>query len=171
MRYKFVVLFVVVCGLLAFNPVPAFGENAPADVASALLIKLAAFEKNTSNGGDLTIYVLGSSEVAAKLKGAVGEKIGSATLKAVNSGNDLPADKPAVLFLGDAAKVADVTAYTQSNKVFSATNNPELAAKGISLGIGIGGDGKPEVVLNVTSSKAEGLDWNPAIMKIAKTVK
>jgi len=159
--------------VLFLSTVPSQVEaaDAPPELAAALIVKLVGFEKTVAAGGDIAIYVIGAQEWAAKLKGAVGQKIGKATLASVDHGDGLPTDKPSILCLGDAAKVADVTAYTQAEKVLSVTNQPDLATDGITLALGVGDDGKPQVTLNLASSKAEGRDWNPAIMKIAKTVK
>jgi len=44
-----------------------------------------------------------------------------------------------------------------------------LTTLGISLGIGLE-DGKPKILLNLSASKDEGIDWNPAILKIATTL-
>ncbi len=146
--------------------------DAPPDVASALIIKLVALEKSLVGvGGDIVIHVMGSPAIAEALNKAVGISIGKGKLAKVTGGDAIPAEKPTVLCLADATKVAEVTAYTRKEKVLSVTNLPDLVGKGISLGIGVGDSGKPEVTLNITASKAEGLDWNPAIMKIAKTVK
>jgi hypothetical protein len=161
-------LLVALFALLAGQAV--WADDAPAELASALTIKLSGFEKNISSSGDVTIYVLGDEALAAELKKAVGQKIGGATLSDVTSGTDLPASKPTILCLGDASKVAAVTEYTRSNGVLSVTGKPELAEQGVTLGLGVGGDGKPAVSLNMTASKAEGCNWNPAILKIAEKI-
>ena len=146
--------------------------DAPPDVASALIIKLVALEKSLVGvGGDIVIHVMGSPAIAEALSKAVGIDIGKGKLAKVTGGDVLPASKPTIICLSDASKLAEVTAYTRKEKVLSVTNMPDLVGKGISLGIGVGESGKPEVTLNTTASKAEGLNWNPAIMKIAKIVK
>ena len=164
---------IVVIGLLLIAGVTSSlgAEPAPAGVMVALTVKLAALEKNVASGGDLSIWVIGSPKVAAEFKKVAGKAIGKATLKNVGAGDALPTAKPNILCLCDPAMLADVIKYTRENKVLSITNDPDLVTKGISLGIGIGEGGKPAVSLNVTASKEEGLDWNPAIMKVAKTVK
>ncbi len=147
-------------------------NKAPANVAATLTIKLLTMEKNISgSGGDVTIYVMGSGDVAKELKNAVGKAIGSAKLSDVISGDELPAVKPTILFVGDPSTADQAVQYTRSQKIASVTNIPELVAKGVTLGLGIGGDGKPKILLNISSSSEEGLDWNPAIMKIAQVVK
>ena len=146
-------------------------KDAPANIAAAMLVKLVAFEKKVSSGGDISIYVLGAAEVAAELQKGIGKPIGNATLKSVESGDDLPGNKPSVLYVGNAAKLPAVTKYTHENKILSATGLPDLVSKGVTLGFGVGEDGKPKILLNLTTSVEEGLEWNPAIMKVATTIK
>lgn len=143
-------------------------EKSPAKVASALTIKLSAFEKGIS--GDIVIYVMGEPDVATELKAAIGSEIGTGKLKEVKSGDGLPSEKPSILFVGEKANVGEAIGYTRGNKVLSVSGNPALITEGVSLGFGLGDDGKPKIFLNITASKEEGLDWNPAIMKIATIV-
>lgn len=160
-------LAVMICGSVCM----ASGE-APPQVVSALVLKLAPLEKGISGAtGDVTIHVIGSPDIAAALSKAKGTKIGGGTLKAVTENGALPASTPSIIILADASMQADVTAYAKKNKVLSVTSIPDLVAKGIALGMGLGADGKPEVFLNPTASKEAGLNWNPAIFKIAKTTK
>ncbi|MCK5146859.1 YfiR family protein [bacterium] len=149
----------------------AQATDAPANVAAALLVKVAIYEKTISGSAqDVSIYVLGDAAVAAELRKGVGKPIGKATLKSVESGDGLPAVKPNILFITDPSKLTEALEYTQSNDILSATNKPDLVARGVTLGIGIAG-GKPRILLNLSSSVEENLDWNAAIMKVAKTIK
>jgi hypothetical protein len=163
---KLIFLLTVGC-LLVFNGfLLAQVNEAPAPIAAALLVKVIGFEKNIS-AGEITIYVLGSNDISNELK----KVIGQANIKTVQSGNSIPSSKPSILFVADNGKDDMATKYTQENKVLSATNIPDLVSKGVTLGFGVGSDNKPKILLNVNSSAKEGLDWNPAIMKVAQIVK
>ena len=129
-----------------------------------------AMEKNLVGGTEISIYVIGSPALAEAFKKAIGIPIGAAKLGKVTSGDGLPAEKPSVVCLADVSKAATVTEYTRREKVVSVTNSPQAVDAGIALGVGVGDDGKPVVLLNMAASKAEGLNWNPAILKVAKTV-
>jgi hypothetical protein len=147
-------------------------KEAPSNVTAALIIKLAAFEKNLSGSeGDITIYIMGDPSVAKEFKKGIGRKIGKATIKRVIEGSSLPSTKPSILYIGDGSKVKETIKYTRSNNILSTTGLPELVEKGVTLGIGIGENGKPEIFLSISSSVEENLNWNPAIMKIAKIIK
>ena len=144
-------------------------KDAPANIVAALAIKIFGF--NNKLNGDLTIYVIGDQDVANELKKGIGKSIGKGTLKDVIVGDDIPTAKPSILFIGDASKVNGALEYTRANKILSVTGITDLVSKGVTLGIGIGDDNKPKILLNLSASVEEDLDWNPAIMKVAKTIK
>jgi hypothetical protein len=152
---------------------PAAGQvlPAPPELAAALLVKLAAFEKRVAASGDVTVFVLGDSRAAAEFQKCVGAPVGPSRLAAVTAGAALPSESPSILFVGDRADVKAAVAYTQSRKILSATADPARVVDGVSLGVGVGADGRPRIVLNLSSSSEEDLDWNPAILKLARTVR
>ncbi len=146
-------------------------EALSANVVAALMIKLLAFEKNLSGAGDLSIYVLGAPHIAEELRKTIGKNVGGAIVRAVLEGQELPKTKPGVLYLGSAAKAEEARRYCRSNRILSVTGIEQLAYDGVTLGLGLGNDGRPKVLLNLSASAAEGLYWNADIMKIAKTLK
>lgn len=172
---KISVLAVVICVFCAGTPGRLYSQKSgetPPNISAALIVKLAALEKNiSSREGNLSIYVLGAPKVAAELSKLAGRNIGKAVLKNILQGESLPAEKPDLLYIGNASLVNNAITYTRSNKILSVTGIPELVEKGITLGIGVGEDGKPKIILNLSSTLLEGLDWNPAILKFAKTIK
>lgn len=152
---------------------PGFSSDigaAPSSLQAALFVKLLAFNKNISSNGSVTIYVVDAPDFAAEIKKAEGKPIGSAVLSKVTEGKAIPADKPSVIYIGSADQLSDVLAYTKKNKILSITGNPDLVSKDVTLSVGTS-DGKPKIMLNLSSSKDEGIDWNPAILKVAATIK
>jgi hypothetical protein len=143
---------------------------APAPLQAALFLKLLAFDKNIASGGAITVYVIGASDFAAEMKKAEGKPVGTSTLAKVNEGDGVPGEKPSVIYIGTDAKLSEIIAYTKSNKILSITGNPALVSKDVSLVVGTS-EGKPKIMLNLSSSKDEGIDWNPAILKVAATMK
>ena len=142
-------------------------STAPAGVQAALFVKILAFDRQISAGGEVTIHVVDAPDVARELKRAVGMSIGAATLKSVSEGPDIPPSKPTAVYLADVSNLRRILNYTRTNKVLSMTGSPPLVPQGATLGVGIGGDGKPKILVNLSSSKEEGADWNPAILKTA----
>ena len=146
--------------------------EAPPDMASGLIMQMLTFEKSLmATGGDLTIHVIGSSAIADELRKSIGSSIAKCKLTVVTSSNDVPTEKVSVLVIADSKKVDKAIEYTRAKQIISITNNPDLVKKGISLGIGMNDTGGQSLLLNMTASKAEGLNWKPAILKIAKAVK
>ncbi|UCC44080.1 MAG: DUF4154 domain-containing protein [Candidatus Zixiibacteriota bacterium] len=173
MKSPFKTIALVVIGPVLFLPaLPCrAADPPPPGLAAALIVKLAAFERNlASEEGDISICVIGAPLLAEKLERAIGYRIGSGQLKKVLQVDSIPEEVPTIVCLGDSTKLSEVKAYTRDNKILSVTTVPGLVAEGISLGIGIGGNRKPEVTLNLTSSREEDLDWNPAIFKIVQIV-
>lgn len=144
--------------------------SAPENIQAALTLKLLAFHNGLSSSEGITVYVMNGSEYAGVLRKAIGKPIGSSKISAVIEGTDIPTDKPSVIYLGDNSNLDKVLAYTRSNAVLSITGDPSLITKGVTLGFGVSEE-KPKIFLNLSSSKLESVDWNPAILKIAITSK
>lgn len=163
----------VVIALIMFAAAqtPAQSRQLPADVTAGLVLKLSNMESNLAGkGGDLTFYILGDDELAQELKKGVGKEIGKGTLSEVVSSNELPTEQPACLWVGDGSLTEDAIAYTRAHKIPSLGGHEDLAEQGVSLALAVGDDGKPSILINSEASTAEGLDWNKAILKIAKIV-
>jgi len=143
---------------------------APAKVQAAVFVKALAFNKGLAAGGDISIHVVDSPEFATAMKKGIGTAVGKARIGAVTEGNGLPAEKPAVVYLGDASRRDEIIQYTRANKIMSITGLPDQVQKGITMGVGILRD-KPKIILNLSSSREEGIDWNPALLKIAAVTK
>ncbi len=143
---------------------------APASLQAALFLKLLAFDKNIAAGSSVTIYVVGASKFATEMKKTEGKPLGGATLAKVLEGDGVPTEIPSVIYIGTEVNLKEVLAYTKSNKVLSITGNPALVSKGVSLIVGVS-DAKPKVLIDPSASKDEGIEWNPAIFKVAVTTK
>lgn len=163
-------IFLLTMGI-SFQFLIAQTENAPPSVAAALTIKLAAFEKHIMSADSISIYVIGSEDVAVELQKGIGSRIGNGTLKSVQYGNILPVSPPSILFIGEHTNLDSALAFTHQHHLLSVTHISDLVQKGVTLGLSVGDDGKPLIKLNLTSTIEEQLSWNPAIMKVAKTVK
>ncbi len=162
----------ILCSLFLLVP-PVFSEDigkAPFPLQAALFLKLLAFDKNISSGGTVTIYVIDAPEFAAEMKKAEGKPIGGAKLEKVIAGDNVPSDKPSIIYIGTEGKLAAALNYTKENKILSITGNPDLVSKNVTLAVGTSG-GKPKIMLNLSSTKDEGIEWNPAILKVAATIK
>jgi len=165
----------VICICFMFVGIPSLlsAENidvAPPKLQAGLFLKLLAFNKGLASGGDISIYVMGSPEFAAAMRTGIGKTVGKARIRSVTEGNSLPTDKPEVIYVGSASMTDTVIKYTRANHIISITGRPDQVEKGVTLGVGVLA-GKPRILLNLWSSKEEGIDWNPAILKISTIIK
>ena len=144
------------------------GDAVPKKIQAALFAKVIGFNKNLS--GDITVYVMRDSEFAALFKKAEGKKAGKAKIASVTSGDALPSNKPSIIYLGEGVSSSDVLAYTAKEGVMSITGTPKFVSDGASLGVELQG-GKPKILVGLKGTKAEGIKWNPTILKIGKKVK
>jgi len=156
---------------LVAGPAACQVQDAPPSIAAALTVKLAAFYKNIDTDGDVSVYVMGSPQVAAELEKGIGTSIGTSKLARVLFGEEVPGQKPSILFVGNQVNLDKALAYSRARKILTVTGLPDLVDRGVTLGIGVGNDGKPKVILNLMSTVEENVSWNPAIMKIARTVR
>jgi hypothetical protein len=164
-RFRKTYLVLILMGAGFFSG-PVQAQQAPAPLQAALIMKILSFYTNL--GADpFSIHVVGAPDVAAELKKHVGKPAGKATLNDVTVG-DSPDGGAKVVYVG--SNVAGTIAYTQEKQVLSVTGNPEFVSQGVTLGITIE-DKKPKILLNLTSSKNEGINWNPSILKVAATIK
>jgi hypothetical protein len=157
--------------ILMVETAPAEFKEAPPGQISQAIISACLFEKTISTKDNITIYVMGSEEIASSLQMYLNQSLGNATLKKIDSGNKIPANTPTILFLGNRDLVGQASSYCQENGVLSITNIPDLVSKGISLGVGIDESGSLGLLLNPGETAREGKNWKPAIMKMARIVK
>ena len=101
-----------------------------------------------------------------KLKGGIGRPVGKGKICTVKEGDGLPTEKPEVIYVADSSMTDAVIEYTRTNHVLSITGRPDQVKKGVALGVGVVA-GKPKIFVNVSASKQEDIDWNPALLKIA----
>lgn len=161
---------VLIISILIFLSSVSFAQKeVPANQVVPLTIKVLALNKSLK--GNIKIYVLGNDAIANELKKNIGNTIVAATISDVDAGSDLPADKYDILFVCNPGKVNAANNYAKRNKSLTITNIPNLAFEGITLGFGLDDDKKQIIFLNLTSSSEQGMEWNPAIMKVAQTIK
>jgi hypothetical protein len=154
---------VVALAFLLLMPATSTAQEVPAKVQAALILKLLKFYKNIE-GKEFSVFVFGDSEVTPFLQANLNQKVGEATLKRVESGTALPSTRFDVVYI--AADAATGSRYCAEHQSLSVTGVPELTAQGVTLGLAIEA-GKPKILLNISQGKNEGVNWDPAILKIA----
>ncbi|MFH0736562.1 MAG: YfiR/HmsC family protein [bacterium] len=163
------VLILIILLLLCMTDMSFAQKDAPPMVAASLTIKFMGLNKSLK--GNIRIYVVGNDAILNELKKNVGNTIVSATITSVDGGSDVPNEKYEIIFCSSPGKLNAVKNYAKQNKSLSITNIPDLAINGITLGFGVDDDKKQLIFLNLPSSSEQGMEWNPAIMKVAQTIK
>lgn len=153
-------------GVLMYSPQVVAQDEAPANLQAALFLKILPMCTNLGSE-PFSIHVVGAPKVAAEFKELIGKTVGKASLAGVTEGSGPPSSPTKVVYVGD--KAGDLTQWSQANGALSITGKPALVNEGVTLGVGIEG-GKPKILLNLSSTKAEKINWNPQILKVAATV-
>ncbi len=68
-----------------------------------------------------------------------------------------------------AADIRALASICRSLRVTSITGVPSYVESGVSVGIGVRGE-RPEIVINLVASRAEGADLNAQLLKLARIV-
>lgn len=63
-----------------------------------------------------------------------------------------------------------ISQLCQSDKILSITGVPQYVEDGISVGLDIKAE-KPQIIINLQSSKAEGADFSSKLLNLAKVIK
>lgn len=162
---------VVLSVMIAVPPTYAKSRlQVPINVQATLFTRLLYFHKGISSGGSITICVIGSREFAREMRKKIGTKIGASKLAEVIEIDHLPIEKPSVIYLGTMKMLEEILQYTRKNKVLTITGRKKIISEGVTLGI-VDDNRKPRIMLNLSSSVEEGIDWNHAILKVASSFK
>ena len=172
MRVKNLSTVTRVLGLvfLCCSPAAAQAQDqAPPKLQAALFMRLLPFYTNLGSG-PFDIYVAGAPEVAEEFKFYIGRGVGKATLNSIIKGDGPPTDLDSIKVVYVGKDPGNITAFSQSEKVLSITGVPEFVQQGVTLVVVVE-SGKPKIHLNLSSTKAEKIDWNPAILEVAELIR
>ncbi len=153
----------ILCVLLfVFSGSSSIGQGKKASLPilkAAIILRIVELEENIAKSQkELSIYVLGAPQLAEALQGLAGKQVGVTKLGRVFSGEELPEDRPGIMFVGTSRRINEVTRYTRKNKVLSITDRADVFQRGISVSI-LTERGRPKISLNPTASVEEGLNW------------
>lgn len=143
------------------------------NMAAVLTLKVSAMEKQLSeSGAGLTIYVADAPEIAKELRKIIGTTIGKSSLVSVQEGNGVPSSMPDIIFIGSPSNASKLIRFSRQNHILTISNNQEVFDMGTSILLSKDeATGKNYISLNITSSKEEGLEWKPALLKIARSTR
>jgi hypothetical protein len=72
---------------------------------------------------------------------------------------------------GNAGTLSELLRMSHTRGITTATGVPEYVARGVAIGIGIKADKKPDILINLPSSRQEGSEFDASLLRIATVVK
>ena len=180
---------VCACILVLGLHVQAQERPVPVPIQAALLTKILAFDRNlpSTDPEGLVVAVLYQEKVRSSVNAKDAwieaaeslELDGQPTLRCLA----IEITDPEVLrtSLTDrgihviyvtplrAVGMREITAASRSLKIRTFTGVPEYVGAGIGVGIGMKGE-RPEILINLPASRAEGADFRARLLKLARVI-
>jgi hypothetical protein len=72
---------------------------------------------------------------------------------------------------GNADSLRELLRVSHTQGITTATGVPEYVLRGVAIGIGIKADKKPDILINLPSSRQEGSEFDASLLRIANVVK
>jgi hypothetical protein len=163
----------------------------PVDVQVPLFVKILSFDRNLSTRahGEVVLGVLCqgkyrtssavASEVQREARRMAGATIGGLPVRVVVIDLDETPDLVAtlhrlhvtVLYVSPlrAVDVRSVTKASRAAQITTLTGVPRYVETGLAIGIDMKGE-RPEIMVNLAASRAEGADLNAQLLKLARIV-
>ncbi|MBI5497040.1 MAG: YfiR family protein [Deltaproteobacteria bacterium] len=179
-------------GLL--SALPAGAGELSAEVRSVLLLRVLAYDRGLparATGPGIPILLLeaagdsASRAECAQFETALTQLGGKVTVAgrpvhvaravftdAAALGKALDTHKPAVLYVcvGMGPHLADVAGVTRQRRIPSATGQQPYVAAGLGFGL-VEKDNRPRVVVNLPVCRAEGADFDAALLTLAEIIR
>lgn len=184
-------LILLVWSLLVIPPGWTQEIEVPANVQFALLQKMLAFDRNLKAraGEEIVIGILYQSnfrsslnfkdELAAVVKKSEPDQLLNLPIRHVvielvenlNLAEQAARHNLDIFYLAPvrAVDLKAITAVSHSRKILTFTGVPAYVEGGLTAGVGTKGDA-PRIIINLPAAKAEGIEFNAQLLKLAKIV-
>lgn len=177
----------------ALLPRPAHtqGMAIPAEMQMTLIFKILTYDRQfeAKAGTELVIGIVydpsdpasraATDEVVSTLYKFSGKTVKKLPIKYFTIEYTTPKDLEAfikakginMLYLapGVTKSLPDVLKISQARRITTATGVPDYVRKGVSVGIGERQD-KPQILINLPSSKSEGSEFDASLLRIATVI-
>ncbi|MDP2207311.1 MAG: YfiR family protein [Bacteroidota bacterium] len=188
MKYFFYILITILlsCGIAFTQEMPV-----PVEIQIPLFKKILTFDRNlkTRAGNEIDIGVL--FQKGFKLSSDVKNEFVTTASPTQDSIDGLPvnivaleySDEPNlksnlskhnidILYITPmrAVDLKMVSQLCQTHKILTITGVPQYIENGISVGLDIKAE-KPQIIINLQSTKAEGADFSSKLLNLAKVIK
>jgi len=170
-------------GAAALAVLVAFAASAqvPAQLALMVMLKVLTYDGTFSShaSGEFVVAV----PYAKGDEGSANEVVATSEAMDLKSINDRPlkfVTMPAGDFTGSrysavllhagmsAATAREVLAHAAKNKMYSLAFDEQLVKDGAMLGVTSNG-GRPQVLINMVTARAAGVEFGPSVLKVART--
>ena len=159
----------------------AQAQEVPGHLALMVMLKVLTYDTNFASrgSGDFVVLVPFAKGDAGRAADTV-EKAEGVDLHSINDRalkfvavpvSELGATKGSAVLLhaGMAAEVAkDIVGQATRARLYSLAFDEALVKEGSMLGVASNG-GKPQVLINVTTARSAGVDFAPAVLRVART--
>ncbi len=192
MREKFLkyTFYLYLCMSLFLKAAPAQGMEIPAKIQISIFLKTLSFDRKLSerSGDELNMLIiyqgnytpsqLASQEVSEALNELSINKVEGIPIKYyflnIDEFNLLSAvikHKINLIYVCPLRGISlkTITSISREKSIISFTGIPSYVESGISIGVGLKRD-KPQIVINLTSSKAEGADFSSQLLNLSKVI-
>jgi hypothetical protein len=181
--------------ILFLLPLPSVAQpmSLPAESQVPLLLKVLTYDRHfeTRAGQEVVVGIVfvpgdAESQAAANDVGETFFKFKGKTVKklpvtyvmveyksAAEVEKLIKAKGVNVLYItpGNAKNLEQLVRISQANGVTTATGVPEYVKKGVAIGVGQRPDKKPQIHINLSSSKSEGSEFDASLLQIATVQK
>jgi hypothetical protein len=182
--------------LLLVLPLPSVAQSMsqPAVLQIPVLLKVLTYDRHfeTKSAQQVMVGIVyvdsresraALEDVAATLKSFAGKTVKTRPVNYVVLEYTSPADLEKaikaknvnVLYItpGNDKNLADVLKISQANSITTLTGVPEYVKRspGIAVGVGLRADKKPQIYINLPSSKSEGSEFDASLLQIADVQK
>ena len=157
-----------VCAMLSTTmAVASSAISLSPNMQAVLLSKILLHERHYRRQQDIRVFVLSEPRIAMAFNKLIGSNTEHIRIVEVAAGDSLPSDKYDVIYFNHTEYLQDVIAYGKQHGVVTATGNPKLVEKGVTLGTGTE-KGRPRFYLNLRASFATDLEWEQKVLNIVK---
>lgn len=188
-------ILVLVLALTFVVPGPAGAQAMafPVDLQVPLLLKILtydrSFEFKAKHAVTIAVAFVASDPASVAAKDAMIktlEQVSGRTIKnlpirwaavefkdAAGFDRAVRASRANVLYVapGLGGQIGAILKTSRSYAVTTATGVPEFVQRGIAVGIGIKPGNKPDILINLPSSRSEGSEFDASLLRIATVVK
>ncbi len=164
----------------------ARSQELPPKLQAAIFLKVLSYDSSIAAmpGSELTVYVVTDKKTEGKKEAILGglsaltsKKIGGkgVVVKSVAIGKlESVAQGAAILYVpsdADETTARKIIAVAGQKKLPTLGGSEALARLGIAVGLKIGAEGKPEIIINLKSSKAQGMKLSSRVLGLATVIK